>query len=302
MKKSIFKLQHLSLLEKKKAPWAYVFLIPWMLIFSIFFAYPLVYGIVVSFFDYTLKGATFNGVDNYVDIVSNYQFWRSFAGMLRYAVIQLPLQVFIPLWIANVIKDHSKGFTTFTKVAIYLPGVLCSMALIMVWKFAFNPAYGFLSRAIQDMIGNPSFAIWDDPNWAIPTIALLCVMSGMGGNLIIFSAALNGISPDYYDAAELDGATRSQQFTKITIPLVRPTILYTLITGTIASLQVFMVPKMMTNGGPDYMSSTLLLMIYNYAFVDNKFGYASAVACILFVITTIIAVIQFRMNNSSNEY
>ena len=302
MKKSMFKVQHLSLLEKRKAPWAYVFLIPWLLLFSVFFAYPLVYGMVVSFYDYTLKGSPFVGVQNYIDLFKNYQFWRSFAGMLRYAVIQLPLQVFIPLWIANVIKDHGKGFTNFTKVMIYLPGVLCSMAMIMVWKFAFHSASGFISGFLRDITGNPTLAILNDPNYAIPLIALLCVLSGMGGNLIIFSAALNGIAPDYYDAAELDGATRHQQFTKITIPLVKPTILYTLITGTIGSLQIFMVPKLMTNGGPDYMTSTLLLMIYNYAFVENKFGYASAVACILFVITTIVAVIQFRMNNSSNEY
>lgn len=300
--KNIFKPQHLSVLEKKKAPWAYVFLLPWFALFAVFFAYPLGYGITVSFFDYNLSKMEFNGVQNYIATFNDYRFWLSLAGMFRYAVIQLPLQVFIPLWIANVIKDHGKGFTNFTKVMIYLPGVLCSQALILVWKFALNPAYGFLSKALQDLTGNPMLSIFDDPNWAIPTIALLCVLSGLGGNLIIYSAALNGISPDYYDAAELDGATRSQQFTKITIPLVTPTILYCLITGTIGSLQIFVVPKLMTNGGPDYQTSTLLLMIYNYAFVDNKFGLASAIACILFVITAIIAVIQFRMNNSADEY
>lgn len=298
---SKIKMQHLSVLEKRKAPWAYVFLIPWFIIFGIFFAYPLVYGIAVSFFNYSLKGMTFNGVQNYIDMFQNYQFWRSLAGMFRYAVVQIPLQVFVPLWIANVIKDHGPKFTNFTKVMIYLPGVLCQQALIMVWKFVWNPAYGFFSKFLQDITGNPMFSIWNDPNWAIPLISILCVLSGLGSNLIIYAAALNGISPDYYDAAELDGASRSQQFTKITIPLVKPTILYCLITGTIAALQIFVVPKLMTGGGPDYMTSTLLLMIYNYAFVDNKFGYASAVACVLCVITSIAAVIQFRMDKSSDD-
>lgn len=294
--------QHLSVLEKKKEKWGYIFLIPWLIIFCVFFAYPLAYGIVVSFFDYSLKGMNFNGVDNYLDMFQNYRFWRSLAGMFRYAVVQLPLQVFIPLWVANVIKDHSKSFTNFTKVMVYLPGVLCNQALILVWKFIFNPTYGFFSTILQDITGDPMFSIWNDPNWAIPMISVLVVLSSLGGNTIIYSAALNGISPDYYDAAELDGATKSQQFTKITIPLVKPTILYCLITGTIASLQIFVVPKLMTGGGPDYMTSTLLMMIYNYAFVDNKFGYASAVACVLFVITSIAAIIQFRMNKSSEDY
>lgn len=294
--------EHLSVLEKKKAPWGYVFLLPWLIIFSIFYAFPLVYGIYVSFFDYNLMGMEFAGIDNYLDMFQNYRFWRSMAGMFRFAIVQLPLQVFIPLWVANVIKDHGKGFTNFTKVMVYLPGVLCNQALIMVWKFIYNPEYGFFSEILQTITGDDRFSIWNDPNWAIPLISVMVVLSSLGGNTIIYSAALNGISPDYYDAAELDGATRSQQFTKITIPLVKPTILYCLITGTIASLQIFVVPKLMTGGGPDYMTSTLLMMIYNYGFVDKKFGYASAVAVILFIITSIAAVIQFRMNKNSEDY
>ncbi len=300
--KKLFKVQHLSLLEKKKAPWAYVFLLPWFCLFAVFFAFPLGYGITVSFFNYNLKDMTFNGVDNYIKLFNDPNFWKSLAGMFRYSVIQLPLQVFIPLWVANVIKDHSKGFTNFAKVMIYLPGVLCSQAMIQVWMFALNPQYGFLSNLLQVITNNPRLSVFDDPNVAIPVMALLVVFSSLGSNTIIYSAALNGISPDYYDAAELDGATRSQQFTKITIPLVTPTILYCLITGTIASLQIFVVPKLMTGGGPNYMTSTLLLMIYRYAFEDYKFGLASAIACVLFVITAIIAVIQFRINNSAEEY
>ena len=298
MKKKLIQLEHLSPLEKRKAPWAYIFLLPWFALFAVFFAYPLGYGLVVSFFDYNLKGMTFNGIQNYIDMLhpDHYQFWLSLAGMLRYAVIQIPLGVFIPLWIANVIKDHGKGFTNFTKVMIYLPGVLCSAAVVIVWKFMFNPAYGMFSEVLKTLSGDPMFSLWNDPNWAIPVIAIMVALSGLGGNLIIYAAALNNISPDYYDAAELDGASRSQQFTKITIPLVKPTVLYCLVTGTIGSLQIFVIPKLLTAGGPNYKTSTLLLMIYNYAFVDNKFGYASACAMILFVITAIVAVIQFRMS------
>lgn len=298
----MFKIQHLSPIEKKKLLPAYIFIIPWMIIFCIFYAYPLVYGIVISFFDKTLKYEVFNGLENYIEMFKDYRFWRSVAGMFRYAVIQLPLQCFIPLWIANVIKDHGRGFSNFTKVMIYLPGVLCSQALIQVWKFMFDSGTGLFTNLLQNLVGDPMFNVWEKPDFAIPLMALLCVFSGMGGNLIIYSAALNGISPDYYDAAELDGATRSQQFSKITIPLVKPTILYCLITGSIAALQIFMVPKLMTNGGPDYMTSTVLLMIYDSAFTQQRFGYASAMAVVLFIITTIMAVIQFRMNNSAEEY
>ena len=128
-------------------------------------------------------------------------------------------------------------------------------------------------------------------------------MCNLGSNLIIYSAALDAIPETYYEAADLDGATKGQQFFKITMPMVQPTIVYVFITATIAALQIFVIPQLMTGGGPNYTSSTLLMLIYDSAFTNNQFGYASAIGVVLFLITAIIAVIQFRTTQKDSiEY
>lgn len=287
-------------MEKKKSKWAYLFLLPWFALFCVFYAYPLVYGFVISFTNFDLSGKMdFIWFDNFKSIFTDYKFWRSFAGMLRYAVIILPLNVFIPLWAANTLHPHGKKMQSVSKLLIYLPGVLCSVALIIVWKFMLNPNTGFVSQWLKEFGFKGS--IFDNANYSIPVLSLLIVFSGLGGNLIIFISAMNGISSDFYDAAELDGANRRQQFFHITIPMLRPTLLYVLITGTIAAFQIFTVPKLMTAGGPNFTSSTLLMLLYDSAFVDYKFGYAAALGVIIFVFTAVIAIVQFRTTGANDS-
>lgn len=265
-----------------------------------FFAYPLVYGIVVSFYDYTLRGMSFSGFSNYKKIFQDYAFGRSLLATAQYMLYMIPLQIFLPLLVANAIQHHGRKFTNLSKVMIYLPGVLCSVALIIVWKILLSPTNGVVSM-ILTALGLPNVSVLDNAAYSIPIMSVLIVLSGLGPNLIIYSSALNGISLDYYDAAEIDGATRWQQFIKITIPLLRATILYVTVTATIGSLQVFVVPKLMTGGGPNFTSSTLLMLIYDSAFTNNQFGYASALGVVLFLITGVIAVIQFRISQNNND-
>lgn len=294
MEKTAIKKKRMSKLEARKAKWGYVFLIPWLVMFCIFYAYPLVYGIAVSFTDFTLGSMKFTGWNNYKRILSDYAFWRSLTAMLAYAVIVIPCQVFLPMWMASILRPHGGKFNTAVKLLTYLPGVTCSVALVLSWKFMLDPNMGMLATILR-WFGVTGFSLFNSAKTAIPALSILIVLSNLGNNLIIYSAALNSIPNDYYEAAELDGATRSQQFTRITMPLLHPTIVYVFITATIAALQIFVIPQLMTAGGPNYTTSTLLMMIYNTAFSNNQFGYASAIGVILFILTAIIAVIQFRV-------
>lgn len=281
-------------LEARKAKWGYVFLIPWFIMFCIFNAYPLFYGIAVSFTDYSLGSMNFIGLENYKKIFSDYAFWRSLKAMIAYAIIVIPLQVFLPLWMANVLKPHSNKFNTLMKLLIYVPGVTCSVALVTSWKIMLDPNIGILAD-IMRAFGANSTSVFNDAKVSIPILSALIVLSNLGGNLIIYSAALNSIPDDYYEAAELDGASRGQQFRKITMPLIQPTIVYVFITATISALQIFVVPQLMTKGGPNYTTSTLLMLVYETAFTNNQYGYASAIGIILFALTAIIALVQFRI-------
>ena len=286
--------RRLKPLEARKAKWGYVFLLPWLVLFCVFYAYPLVYGIAVSFTDFTLNQMKPVGFANYVAIFQDYAFWRSLRAMLFYSVLIIPLHVFLPLLMANVLRPHGSKFNTLTKMLAYLPGVTCSVALILSWKFILDPNMGVINSILKTL-DMEKVSLFTSPTTAIPVLSLMIVLSNLGANLIISCAALGAIPNDYYEAAMLDGASRRHQFWHITVPLLNPTIIYVLITSTIGSLQIFVIPKLMTAGGPNYSTSTLLMLIYDTAFSGNQFGYASALGVILFVLTGIIAIIQFRV-------
>lgn len=291
-----------SKLTRRKAKWGYIFLIPWLCVFCVFYAYPLLYGIFVSFTDYNLNGMNWIGGRNYTEIFADYAFWRSLKAMLFYGILVIPLRTFIPLWAANTLRPHGKKFNTLAKLLIYIPGVTCTAALAVSWKFMLSPGTGIVSVLINKL-GFGDVSLLDNAATSIPIMSILIAFSNMGSNLIVYCAALNSVPETYYEAAELDGAERKQQFFRITMPLLRPTIVYVLVTSTIATLQVFVIPQLLTGGGPNYTTSALLMLIYNSAFINFKFGYASAIGVVLFVITAVIAFIQFKVTQrESIEY
>ena len=272
MKTQKNRIKYQSQLQRRKAKWGYVFLIPWLLVFAVFYAYPLAYGIIISFTDSKLGSTTYIGLRNYGKILRDYAFWRSLLAMLAYVVIAVPVIVFVPLCAANALRRYGKKFNTAAKLLMYLPGVTCSVALILSWKYMFDPNVGML-RSVLGLFGVTKVSVFDSARTAIPIMSLLAACTNFGANLIIYCAALDAIPNDYYEAAELDGASKRRQFISITIPLLNPTIVYVFITAT----------------------STLLMLVYNTAFTNNQFGYASAIGVILFLITAIIAIIQFRV-------
>ena len=294
MKTQKNRIKYQSQLQRRKAKWGYVFLIPWLLVFAVFYAYPLAYGIIISFTDSKLGSTTYIGLGNYGKILRDYAFWRSLLAMLAYVVIAVPVIVFVPLCAANALRRYGKKFNTAAKLLMYLPGVTCSVALILSWKYMFDPNVGML-RSVLGLFGVTKVSVFDSARTAIPIMSLLAACTNFGANLIIYCAALDAIPNDYYEAAELDGASKRRQFISITIPLLNPTIVYVFITATIGALQIFVIPQLMTGGGPNYSTSTLLMLVYNTAFTNNQFGYASAIGVILFLITAIIAIIQFRV-------
>lgn len=294
MKTQKNRIKYQSQLQRRKAKWGYVFLIPWLLVFAAFYAYPLAYGIIISFTDSKLGSTTYIGLRNYGKILRDYAFWRSLLAMLAYVVIAVPVIVFVPLCAANALRRYGKKFNTAAKLLMYLPGVTCSVALILSWKYMFDPNVGML-RSVLGLFGVTKVSVFDSARTAIPIMSLLAACTNFGANLIIYCAALDAIPNDYYEAAELDGASKRRQFISITIPLLNPTIVYVFITATIGALQIFVIPQLMTGGGPNYSTSTLLMLVYNIAFTNNQFGYASAIGVILFLITAIIAIIQFRV-------
>lgn len=280
-------------IEKTKEKYGYLLLLPWIILFMVFFLFPLVYGIFVSFTNYSLGKMEFIGLENYKNIFNDSAFWKSLLATILYCVLVIPFRVFIPLWAASILKQHGRKMNTFVKMLMYLPGVTCTVALVLSWDVLLFPNTGIINQIFIGF-GFERFSLFDSPYTSIPTISLLVILCNLGSNLIIFSGAINNIPNVYYENAELEGASKKQQFFNITLPLLNSTIVYTIITSTIATLQIFVVPQLLTGGGPNYSTSSLLMLIYSSAFTRNQFGYASAIGSILFIINAVIAFAQYK--------
>ena len=286
----------------QKEKWGYFFLLPWFCFFMIFTVYPFFYGFKVSFYDYTISRSKFTGLDNYVQAFQSDSFWRSLCATFQYALIILPVTVFLSLWIAKVLSARGKKLNAFAKAVFYLPSVTNQVTLVVVWNFLFSPTFGVVA-GIFSALGLEPISWFDSPKTAIPLLALLICTYGIGQPVILYTAAINGIPDHYFEAARIDGATENQIFFRITLKLLHGTTTYILITSTIGMLQIFAVPYLMTNGGPGYRTSTLLMLVYTSAFQNGSFGYASAIGVVLFFITAVIALFQFRvMKREAIEY
>lgn len=292
----------MTLLEKKKEKYGYLLLLPWIILFIVFFAFPLLYGLFISFTNYSLGKMDWIGIDNFTNIIKDYAFWKSLLATFLYCLLIIPFRIAIPLWMANALKQYGKTVNTLVKMLIYLPGVTCTVALVLSWDVLLFPNSGIINQLFLQ-IGLNRFSLFDNALTSIPTISLLVILCNLGSNLIIFSSAINNIPKDYYEIAELEGASKKIQFIKITVPLLNPTIVYAVITSTIATLQIFVVPQLLTGGGPNYSTSSILMLIYDSAFVKNKFGYAAALGSILFVVNAMIAIIQYKFTQKETvEY
>lgn len=286
----------------RKEKWGYLFLIPWFCFFLVFTVYPFLYGFKVSFYDFTISRSRFIGLDNYIEAFGNQAFWRSLCATFQYAVVILPVTVIVSLWIAKVLSVRGKKLNAFSKAVFYLPAVTNQVTLVIVWNFLFSPTFGLVAGIFRTL-GLTPVSWFDSPATAIPLLALLICTYGLGQPVILYTAAINGIPDCYFEAAKIDGATDNQIFFKVTLKLLHSTTTYILITSTIGMLQVFAVPYLMTNGGPNHRTSTLLMLVYTSAFQNGSFGYASAIGVVLFFITAAIAFLQFRlMRQETVEY
>lgn len=279
---------------------SYVFLLPWLFFLLVFTLYPFCYGIGISLFDFTLKKQEFIGFGNYVALFQDQGFLNSIVVTFKFVIIIIPGTILASLLIAYAIRGTSKWFQSCVKVVFYLTSIVSQVALIMVWKWMFSPSYGmyaslanWLNVQVVDLFGNATYSI--------PLLSILVMSFTVSQPIVLISAAMDGVPATLYEAASLDGASRFTQFRKITIPGIRSTLLFITVTTTINNLQVFVVPYLMTGGGPNGQTTPVLLLIYQNAFEYGKYGYASAMGVVLFVLIAFLVAVQFKMQQAKND-
>lgn len=284
-----------------RARWAYFFVLPNFAIYAVFFLIPVLWSMVLSLLDYQWWGVEFVGLANYTKVFADPIFWKAVVNTAYYTSGVVPLWLGKALLISALIFPFRKPLQTFFKAAFYLPHVTSAVILSLIWMWIYNPPFGLLNY-ILGIFGFDAVAWLGNTVTAMPSLILMQVVMGGGSSIVLISAAMNGIPAYLYEAAELDGARPVQVYLKVTLPLLRPTLLYLVVTGTINSFQVFTNIYLMTKGGPQFATTTIVYMIYDTAFKQFQFGPASAMAMVLFVITAIFAIVQFRWLGQEVEY
>jgi multiple sugar transport system permease protein len=285
--------------------WAYIFLLPTLLLFGIFTFYPTLAAFVTSFqaFSGFSTDRPFVGLANYEYVLTSEPlFWRSAFNTILFTLGTVPVAVLVPLAIAVLIDRLRPGYQTFFKSAFYLPGVVSAVVVGLMWSWIFYPFNSGLANWFAGLLDLGPFIWLGKTNLALFSLMATRWFSGNGAAIILYAAAMAAIPDSLYEAADLDVASGWSKFRNITWPLIIPTTLFVTVTATIESFQVFDLIYTMTKGGPQLSTYTVVYHIYTTAFQNFQFGVASAMAVLLGLVVVLISAIQFRFFSSTVEF
>jgi multiple sugar transport system permease protein len=269
---------------------ALFFIAPAALGFLVFYAWPTVRGIYLSFTEYSLFGSPeFVGLDNYVAIAGDALFWNSMKVTLWYVVLNIGFQTLIALGLAVLMHRLTKS--GLIRGSILLPFLIAPVVVALLWFWMLDFQIGIVNTMIE-AIGLDKIAFFGSEDWAIPTIAFVNVWRHMGYTALLIFAGLQTIPTSVYEAAAVDGASEWKTFWRITMPLLRPVLVLVLIITVTGSFQVFDTVAITTGGGPGNASRVIQVYIVERAFERSDFGYAAALSAILFVILGLVAYLQ----------
>ena len=289
--------------ELYHARWAYFFLAPALLFYFVFLLYPLAQGLFLSLFEVGLSPARkFVGAENFVRLAGDEKFRRAVVNTLLFVLGVVPAALGISLAVALLIQPLASRLQAFYRLAFYLPGVAGGVILALVWLWIYQPTYGLLNYLLS-FLHIPPVAWLGTAETALPCLMFVVLSWILGQPIILFVAGLDSIPAELTEAARLDGAEGSTLLRRITLPLLRPTLLFVLITQTIGVMQVFVVVNVMTQGGPERSTEVLAHDIFVNAFsVAGQMGYASAAAWLLFLVIGVFVLIQMRLYGSRRTY
>ncbi|WP_460579637.1 carbohydrate ABC transporter permease [Humibacter ginsengisoli] len=274
---------------------AWLFMAPSLIILSVFVLYPILRTLYYSFFDWSVGAAVqpFVGLGNYVKLFRDPQFWNALGVTLEFTIVSVVLLIVFGLVTALALQSEGLA-SRITRSVFFFPTIVSLATIGLVWKFLLDPDIGLIG-GITKALGLPPLAWLQSEQLALPTLIFVSVWRSLGFAMILFVAALQGVPTERYEAGRLDGAGTIALFRYITLPGIRPTMLFATMMLTIQSLQVFDLVYVMTGGGPIYRTDTLVNLIYRDGFVNFQTGYAAAVSWVLFALIMLISLLQLRI-------
>ena len=280
---------------KKGGLWtALLFLSPTLVVVTTFIVFPILFSFYLSFHQWNLFQSSheFIGVENYVRMFSDAEFWLVFRNTIVYTIATVPVNMALSLMVAFLLNKKIAG-KKFLRAAFFTPVIISSVAAAVIWRWVFDPNLGLVNYAIQ-ALGFSAVNWFNEPAAAMTALVIVGVWKSFGVNMILFAAGLSGIPEHYYEAAEIDGAGAWGKFWRITVPLLSPTTLFILVLSIIGSFQVFDLVYVLTYGGPLGSTKVLVFYLYEHAFQLFNMGYASAVAYLLFALLFVLTLAQIK--------
>jgi len=270
----------------------------WLLVWVVL---PIFVVLFLSFTSYNvLRPPKWIALGNYQDLLSDDLFWHAIRNTIEYTLLSMPIGIVLSLLLAALVNTRLPGAGLYRTI-FYLPVVAPLISAALVWVMFYEVSSG-LFNYVLGLFGFRALDWLSNASTAMPAIVLMSIWKGLGFNMVIFLAALQGIPRELNEAAALDGAGRVRRFVAITLPLLAPATVYVVITSLIASFQVFAQVYVMTNGGPNNSTITMVHYIYRTAFQNLDFGYASSMAMVMFVLLVIAALVNLRLFSRGAAY
>ena len=282
---------------------SYCFLAPVLIFFVVFVLVPMIMGFVTSFFNYTMIDFTFVGIDNYVRMFNDEVFRKSLVNTLIIVIGSVPVVVIFSLFVASQTYERSMFTRSFFRCVFFLPVVTGSVAVTVVWKWIYDPLSGILNYILKaGHVIDQNISWLGDSRYALWAIIIILLTTSIGQPIILYIAALGNVDKSLVEAARVDGATEFNVFWKIKWSSLLPTTLYIVVITTINSLQCFALIQLLTSGGPNYSTSTIMYYLYEKAFKLSEYGYANTMGVFLAVLIALISFAQFKILGDNVEY
>ncbi len=289
---------HFGKIQRRKNFWGYLFILPNFIGFVFFMLIPILTALFYSFTNYDIiSESKFIGLDNYIDLFTDHRFIQALTNTLYYSLLVVPAGVILALLTALLLNQKLKGMAIF-RTMFFIPVITSMVAVSLVWSMLYDENSGLFNSMLSS-IGLSGVNWLTNPDISMISIAIMSIWKGLGYNMTIFLASLQGVSNDLYEAADIDGANSVQKFLKITVPMIRPTTYFVVLMSLIGSLQVFDQVFIMTKGGPAGATKTIAMYIYEYGFTYYKMGYACAAAFVMFFLVFTVSIIQNRSSKKT---
>lgn len=274
----------------------WLFILPSLSLFTVFFLVPLVLNIYLSFTNYDgWKTMGWVGLKNYVKLFKDLKFFQSFERTIKYTLVCLPVKVILPLCMASLVTNPRVKFQTLSRTLIYLPVLLSALVVGITINWLFSQEYGLINFLISTLGGTPME--WSlNPSLATFVIAFASAWASTGFYMVIFIGGINGISQEIHEAASIDGASKIQAFFRVTLPLLKPTSFLVLLLSTINLLKEYTLVQGITQGGPGLSTTFIVQHIFKKGFDQMEYGYASAMSLLVMLVFMLITYLQFRLS------